>query len=223
MPVNCKLCGVTIRQSRNLRRHIDQKHSKPKNQLKQKKLKEKVVLKQKINPSSKITSIKGNELNNSIPAVLLNFSDDSFTQLTEEILNYSITRELTSNENSFSSLSAAPLTENCLVEETIPVSTHNLSISPSTFSDSSSSSVLTVQSRSLSTLLEKDLCFPLSTSDTLIMTTEPTKSMSNDSCASIGTFECSNLEDSCNANDTALKELENQLFSVCFCSVDTDV
>lgn len=57
-------------------------------------------------------------------------------------------------------------------------------------------------------------------SSTCSKNVEQVKSPANEQSSSVKIYECNSLEDSCNMNDITLKELETQLFSVCFCSAE---
>lgn len=187
---------------------MDQRHSKPKSKLKD--TDKKATL-------QSVTAENSREQNNSHPT-LLDFSEDSFSQLTEEILNYSAHSESESNKRTFSnSLSISSASGNsCLVEDVIATPRD---------SSSSTSSSSVVNSQSLSGLLEDNVYFQLTRKNTVAASAKiagQAESVSSDSSSSVENFECANLDDSCNVNDIALKELENQLFSVCFCSVENE-
>lgn len=208
LPVNCKLCGTTIRQSRNLRRHMDQRHSqlKPFQSQKYPALSTPANLKEKCGGKNKHN------------ASLLDFSEDSFSQLTEEILNCSAHTESTSNDNSFSnSLSISSTSvDTCLMDDGTPTCNDSHSTHP----------VSTSNSQSFSELLEENMCFPVTTKNSAsvpVETSDQTETASSNSCTSAENFECSHIIDSCNMNDLALKELENQLFSACFCSAENEM
>lgn len=214
LPVNCKLCGVTIRQSRNLRRHIDQMHSKMKLKHKNvsKRTEKLLEMSRDMGPKNLLEKPSVDRADSSL---MEDFSQDSFSQLTEEILNYSAGSE--SDESSFSNNTvtiSSTYTNACLTENTV----HNSHAITSPVSSTSNSSVVSTQT--LPTLLEDDLCFQLSTKSDPTSTVTSNAGTKNDGSAPVEQFECSNLDDSCHVNDIALKELESQLFSVCFCSTE---
>ena len=185
LPVDCKFCGVTIRQSRNLRRHIDQMHSKMESKSKNARKKSgKPVL------TNREAGTRIDEKDTGAPSspLITEFSQDSFSQLTEEILSYSTGSE--SEENSF----------------------------PKTITLSSTSVNTT---GSLEKLDRNELCFQLSTKSGNSGTNSSHTSSGVNPNSSVGEqFACSHLDDSCNVNDIALKELESQLFSACFRSTE---
>ena len=212
LPVNCKLCGVTIRQSRNLRRHIDQMHlrskSKQENGIKRRR---KPVPMTGDGPTS--CSIEGQRTEDIESSLTDEFSEDSFSQLTDEILNYSGGSE--SDEKSFSNTVITSTTSDYSLENAI--SNSQAAASPSVCSISSLSMVKTQET--LSSMLEEDLCFQLPTKNDSNSTL--TSTVAGDKLGTIPSverYDCSNLDDSVHVNDMNLKELENQLFSACFCS-----
>lgn len=115
LPVNCKLCGVTIRQSRNLRRHIDHMHLKQKLRSKSKEAKGKEPEgKSVFNTFKAAFTKKIDDLNNNpSTSTVLNFSEDSFTQLTEEIFSCTAVSTLSSGEGSFSSSNIQMTSSTC--------------------------------------------------------------------------------------------------------------
>lgn len=216
LPVECKLCGVTIRQSRNLRRHIDQMHSRSKsiqdNKIKRKKKLMPIPMYCNV-PTS--CPIEGRTAAGTKSSLTDDFSQDSFSQLTEEILNYSEGSE--SDGNSFStSVTISSTASDHSLKNTINDS--QATESPPTCS-TPCSSLVNVRTQNSTTLLEENVCFQLSTKNdshsTIISAAAEVKM---DTISSVERYDCSNSEDACHVNDVTLKELENQLFSACFCS-----
>lgn len=115
LPVNCKLCGVTIRQSRNLRRHIDHMHLKQKLRSKSKDTKDKESESESVLNTFKAAFTKKIDDFNNNPgtSAVLNFSEDSFTQLTEEIFNCTAVSTLSSGESSLSSSNIQMTSSTC--------------------------------------------------------------------------------------------------------------
>ncbi|KAK7590076.1 hypothetical protein V9T40_001689 [Parthenolecanium corni] len=185
LPVNCKLCGVTIRQSRNLRRHIDHMHLKQKLRSKSKDTKDKESESESVLNTFKAAFTKKIDDFNNNPgtSAVLNFSEDSFTQLTEEIFNCTAVSTLSSGESSLSSSNIQMTSSTC-----------------------------TYAAEPLPRPPNGDSCAPASTA------CSGNDGQTKSSAAK--TYECNSLEDSCNMNDITLKELETQLFSVCFCSAE---
>lgn len=164
----------------------------------------------------------------------LDFSDDSFNQLTEEIFNYSTIPDTITNTNSFSNspcVSSVTLIDSCLIEDVIPASQNTTTISTLAPSSKLLYSLSGGSVPPLSALLS-DLCFHLPATTTKTMTTSTAsigdkKSPTTDSNSNEN-LDYTNLEDECcsssdNTQDMmTFKELDNQLLSACFCSSENE-
>ncbi len=147
----------------------------------------------------------------------LNFSEDSFTHLTEEILNCSTGSDLILSKDSIS-LPSPTVDISSSIEYS--VSPHEPTVTVANFGDSDfSTSVIPPQS--LSPSLEEEL-FPSSIEapGKPFAAEVHLKCSSDDSCIPDEPYETNSSDNMCNVNEmVALKELESQLFSACFCSV----
>lgn len=169
-------------------------------------------------------------MTNDATSSLLDFSDESFNQFTEEIFNYSTMSDTSTNSFSNSSSSSSVGSANCLTEDAAQTTSSTSPTQSTLLYTLSGGSVV----QSLNTLLG-DLGFHLpTTATTTIMASASTistgdkKSTLTNSQRSNENFEYSQLDnDCCNSNDDTqdimtFKEFDNQLLSACFCTNEND-